>query len=211
MKLWAIIFSTFFAPQAENWYTMPADSFFKLPAVKAQINPRQPNYNLLAAAIFHATNQARTAEGKPALSHEEPLAQAARLHSESMRKNNFFAHRNPSSKRYRTPKLRIEKYSGEFKGFAENIARYAIYRLDKKGTFFVTPNGKLVDENNQPLEAETYFTLAKNIVSGWMNSPGHRANLLGNYHALGVGISQVFSENENQIPELYITQNFGRK
>lgn len=211
MMLWAFICTLNFSLQGENWYAMPAESFFELPAVKAQIDPNQPNYPLLAAAVFHASNQARTAEGHSALSYERPLAQAARLHSESMRKHGFFAHRNPKSKRYRTPKLRIQKYSGAFKAFAENIARYAIYRLEKKGIFFVTPDGSLVDENNQALRAETYTGLAHKIVNGWLNSPGHRANLLGDYQALGVGISEVFRTNENQIPELYITQNFGRK
>lgn len=211
MILLAILYGAFLPLQAEYWYGMPAEAFFQLPAVQETINASSPNYELLSAAIFHATNQARKAEGLSALSHEKPLTQAANLHAENMRKERFFAHKDPGNKRLRTPKLRIEKYSSDFRAFGENIARFAVYKLDEKGTFFVTPKGELVDENNEALKAETYSKLARKIVEGWMNSPGHRENLLGNYNSLGIGLSRIFSENKNHIPEILITQNFGLK
>jgi hypothetical protein len=36
------------------------------------------------------------------------------------------------------------------------------------------------------------FTEAENVEDAWMNSPGHRANIVNkNYHDIGIGISQV--------------------
>ena len=45
--------------------------------------------------------------------------------------------------------------------------------------------------------------LAKNLVDGWMNSPGHRANILhSGFKYLGVGIARSGDS-------VYATQNFG--
>lgn len=44
------------------------------------------------------------------------------------------------------------------------------------------------------------------VVQGWINSPGHRANLLGDYNYIGIG----FAENANSTYKRYYTQNFAR-
>ncbi len=45
--------------------------------------------------------------------------------------------------------------------------------------------------------------LAKNLVDGWMKSPGHRANILnGQLRYIGVGVAQSGDY-------IYATQNFG--
>ncbi|GMU77723.1 MAG: hypothetical protein AMXMBFR46_05210 [Acidimicrobiia bacterium] len=63
---------------------------------------------------------------------------------------------------------------------------------------------------------EDYASLAENILVGpgnmdantihqsWMNSPGHRANLLGDFDAIGIGISRGADGR------LWATENFGR-
>lgn len=210
--LWFAIISLFITPLQENdWYAMPAEVFFNLPEVQAPINAQNPDYQLLQAAIFQATNQARMAEGFNQLAYHSALEKAARLHSENMRKKNFFAHLTPRSHRLKTPQQRIQKYSDAFKSSAENLARYAIYKLEGKGTFFVTQDGELVDRNQKPLSPETYGRLSQKIVRGWMDSPGHRSNILGTFSHMGIGLSDVFKENKNQLPELLITQNFGLK
>ncbi len=45
--------------------------------------------------------------------------------------------------------------------------------------------------------------LAKNLVDGWMKSPGHRANILhSGFKFLGVGVARSGEH-------IYATQNFG--
>lgn len=60
------------------------------------------------------------------------------------------------------------------------------------------------------LEGRSFITpdeLAEESVNGWMNSPGHRANILnGEFIESGVGI--FFDQNGSKI---YITAVYGRK
>jgi uncharacterized protein YkwD len=46
---------------------------------------------------------------------------------------------------------------------------------------------------------------AKEVVQGWIKSPSHRKNLLGNYTHIGIGVAQ------NKNGRLYFTQVFIRK
>lgn len=52
------------------------------------------------------------------------------------------------------------------------------------------------------------FTTAQEVVTAWMNSPGHRANILyANYRDIGVSISQ--KKNKNGENDIIIVQHFG--
>lgn len=46
---------------------------------------------------------------------------------------------------------------------------------------------------------------AKEVVQGWINSPTHRKNLLGNYTHIGIGVAK------NKNGRLYFTQLFVKK
>lgn len=50
------------------------------------------------------------------------------------------------------------------------------------------------------------YTSAAHVMQGWMNSPGHRANILsGNFSEIGVSVQA------DAAGRLYFTQNFGRQ
>ena len=49
----------------------------------------------------------------------------------------------------------------------------------------------------------------KQVVLGWMNSPGHRENILGSYKHLGIGIMLGGSETYGNGEWFYWVQNFG--
>lgn|GEM_PF-1813585 len=55
---------------------------------------------------------------------------------------------------------------------------------------------------------------AQYIVEAWMNSPGHRENILNtSYGTIGVGVvfgDQYFEKAKRTLPTLYSTQHFGR-
>lgn len=52
------------------------------------------------------------------------------------------------------------------------------------------------------------FTTAQEVVTAWMNSPGHRANILyANYRDIGVSISN--KKNKNGGSDIVIVQHFG--
>jgi len=49
----------------------------------------------------------------------------------------------------------------------------------------------------------------KQVVRAWMNSSGHRANILGSYSHLGVGITRGGSGTSSDGDWFYWVQNFG--
>jgi len=117
---------------------------------------------------FHITNAFRASHGLPALLWNDTLVASARLHSEDMKKRNFFSHTNPEGLE---PHDRIIAAGYNAKAAAENIYR------DSSGV--------------NPVLA----------MDAWINSPGHRTNLLITVcDELGVGVSGTCA-----------TQNFGRK
>lgn len=135
--------------------------------------------------IFHLTNLERQARGLYLYAWNDTLAGAARAHSLDMGQRAYFDHVNPDG---HDPGDRITAAGYNWSSRGENI--YAGYG----------PGGS-------PLPPE-------HVVTGWMNSPGHRKNILrayddpdGIYYCdLGVGHAYVAGS-----PYLnYYTQKFGR-
>ncbi len=159
----------------------------------------------MAAALHCATNTARQENGLPPLRKDSSLYQAAQKHSEAMRLGDFFSHRN---RQKQSPAERIDLAGGNFSATAENIARHSILALPPDGRYLRTDRGLYTPEG-QSIDTLSYRALARAVVAKWLKSPGHRANILGPYEALGCGVSLIFTSTEG-IPELYFTQNFGR-
>jgi hypothetical protein len=64
-------------------------------------------------------------------------------------------------------------------------------------------NARKSGENLARFRGTPEATLAQDAVTGWMNSPGHRANLLdGGFTHIGIGVAR------GPNGEVYITQNF---
>lgn len=138
---------------------------------------RQVNISEVEQFVLDYTNQERTKAGLNPLSLDKRLAQIARAHSTDMSQRQFFEHDNPDGL---DPTGRGQAaYPNVFKGIGENIFKFVVY----EGT----------DQD-----------LAESLVEGWMNSPGHRKNMLtADYTSLGVGVAQSGTD-------LYATQNFTR-
>lgn len=77
-----------------------------------------------------------------------------------------------------------------FGGLAENIAQNWTY----ESTTYI--NGIPIHDWN------TEENLAEQTVNGWMNSPGHRENILSGFHSEGIGVAIASDE------KVYFTQNF---
>ena len=126
---------------------------------KRPFDERNVDEALLAAAIFYATNKQRAANSRKPFRYSHVLFQAAHMHSKDMAEQNFFSHTSPLSGR-KSPGDRINKFGTWSRGIAENIA------------------------DNYP--RATYLQTAEALLDGWMNSPGHRKNILNaSYSFLG--------------------------
>lgn len=125
--------------------------------------------------LLNKTNAARAENGLPPLKADETLALAARHHALEMATLNYFSHQSPTAG-VSTPPERIAKAGSPYIAVGENIAK---------------------------MPPMLVINLAEETVTGWMNSPGHRANVLETrFTHVGFGIakdSQGFS---------YVVQNF---
>ncbi len=156
---------------------VPGKTVTQLPDNRVvEVSTRPVNGEEVERVILELTNQERISRGLSPLQSDKRLSDVARNHSQDMLNRRFFSHTNPDGKSVRD---RVENaYPGIFQsGVGENIYQFVSY------------DGS--DAN-----------IAANLVKGWMDSPGHRENILKpEYVALGVGVFQ-------QSSDLYATQVF---
>lgn len=120
---------------------------------------------------FHFTNAFRVHHNLKPFKWSEKAALSARLHSEDMATNNYFAHESLDGRRSST---RISAQGIDWIKCAENIS------------------------------GGTIRNLGFHSYDSWVNSEGHRNNLLNSCEYLGVGVAY----NEYSEYTYYHTQNF---
>ena len=164
--------------QVATTYGCPSGSVS--PALNRTL-PRNGGHNvdLLAEAVLIETNRARCARGLQPLITNASLQQAASLHSQDMARLNFFSHDSPVPGRERLS-TRVSQGGYRFQTVAENIieARYMAYEGGR--SYRIVDAGRCQFEyaNGQPIQPHSYASMARELVDRWMNSPGHRANIL---------------------------------
>ncbi len=140
-----------------------------------------PRYELpsLEARVLDEVNRARRGVGRSALHLDPGLATIAREHSRDMRDRRFVAHRNPDGL---APGERALRARYGFRHFGENLFGGRLYE-----------SRSLTRQGNRTHVAYRWHTpegLATLIASMWMESPGHRENMLaGHFDYGGVGIA----------------------
>lgn len=145
--------------------------------------------------IHENVNEERSQRDLQPLSYDPELEEIAKYHSEDMAENGYFSHDSPSGEEMSD---RYDKFGYDCRASAggnryytgaENIA-YTYYEERISGGIY----------HDSPVD------VAEGVVKQWMESPGHRRNILleeWNNEGIGVYIKEV--------PEgtrVYVTQNF---
>jgi uncharacterized protein YkwD len=191
-------------------------TFFSIANLQYKITNAVVDVNLLDAAVFWFTNVERRKFNLMEFQFHSKLRETAILHSKQMKTHNFFNHENTFDTRYKTLTDRINSVrNNTFQGcmsLGENIADYSVFKANEHFTI-ENRNGTqhLFSTNGQEIFPYTYHEFAKEVVDGWMNSSGHRANILNpNFVYLGCGCEKYEKQN-NGYSMLYfkLTQNFG--
>ena len=142
--------------------------------------------------IFYLTNAERSKYGLKPLIWSDNLAIIAREHSGDMGVNNYFSHENlkgegptERAKKHGFPtEVQVDAYTTKI-GIGENIGEMP--------TGSVEGMGFVADDAN---------SIARAQVQSWMESPGHRQNILNpEYSYIGIGVAYVNVY-------YYSTQNF---
>lgn len=188
------------SPSNERWEDHPR--------LTAEVDPDHFDEAAGRAAIYFATNEVRRKHGLSTLQRSELLEVSAQEHARRMRDLDFFAHEDPFDAAMHTPQER-----GAWAGIgnpmmAENIAQgptiqygsgQSVFARGGRGQFSLTAEGPL-------LPPHTYVTLARALVESWMNSPGHRKNILSK-DAVELGCGVVFLWL-GDFPSVEAVQNF---
>ena len=137
--------------------------------------------------VHRLINLEREKYGLQTLEYDEKLASVAKLHSIDMADDEYFAHETPEGL---TPTDRASK--------SDYTCQYQIGNLIYSGI------GENLYMVQGPTVSITYTpqSIAESAVSGWMDSPGHKKNILtSNFSKEGIGVS--ISEFA-----IHVTENF---
>ena len=155
----ALIAATLLVPAAAD--AKPTARVALQECADADLEPAAGNLGRIRAAILCLHNETRAEHGLPALRENARLRKAALRHSRAMVANRFFEHTTPAGISM-VDRIMRSRYVRRNQGWSlgENLAW---------GTgSLATPRG---------------------AVEAWMDSPGHRTNLLKrSYRELGVGV-----------------------
>lgn len=177
-----------------------------------QTLPRNGSHDadLLGQAVLIETNRARCAEGLAPLSDSTLLQEAAALHSGDMAREDFFSHESHVPGR-ETLKSRVELVGYRYRRIAENIieSQYMAYRNGEPFYVIDAARCKFTYVDDTPITEQTYASLAREVVRRWMESPGHRANIL-TPDLTGHGFAIAANRDRNLCGGLYGTQVMGR-
>lgn len=137
--------------------------------------------------IHEKVNEKRTERGLQRLSYDEALEEIAHYHNEDMAENGYFAHDSPS---------------GETVGDRYDMFEYDCRRQTERG--YVTSGENLFKTEFSGIQYSDE-DIATMTVEGWMDSPGHRENLLqGHWAKEGIDVLIV----DGSSIAVYVTQNF---
>ncbi len=185
-------------------------NFREYPDFNQKINPEHLKTETLNAAIFFATNEIRAKKRLTILEYNKTLEIAAEMHSADMAKHNFFGHTNTINKKRKEPEDRARIAGVTNPSIAENVIEG--FLITYKSGENVKPGGKgeFIDpKTDVPLPFHTYISLTDVLMELWMNSKGHRANILSkDALQLGCGTAQYTVSNFNYMPAIKATQVF---
>lgn len=150
---------------------------FEYAALEVPVDIGHPaNPTELEAAIHAETNRRRAQHGLDSLAYSAHLSAIALQHSRDMAHRDFFDHISPDGA---SPNDRYSTFGHATQSSGENIAR------------------------TYPLPGTSIATVAEAVVDDWMDSPGHRENILRDrFQKEGIGV--YISSNG----AMHSTQNF---
>ncbi len=150
----------------------------------ATLRPSKTNLGAVRAAVVCLVNRERTTRGERPLIPDPQLTQSAQAHTESMALENYLEHVGPNGE---TP----------------------LMRMRSTGYISSSRDGYEVGENIG--WGTLWEGTPRAVVAAWMNSAGHRANILdAHFRNTGVGVSPhpPSSLAHNQPGGIY-TEDFG--
>ncbi len=150
------------------------------PTSSPAATPTIPDVRDIELAILKYTNLERTKNGLKELVWDEKLSEIAREHSEDMALNQYYSHINLKGE---DPTDRAERHGYDTRKELGD----GTYQLGIGENIGGMPTGHVLEIGYVSNNADS---IAKAQVKSWMNSIGHRENILDPYYdRIGVGVA----------------------
>lgn len=197
----------------DSYQNYNESTFYRIEALYEAIDFNQINFPLLQAAIFYATNEERKKAKLTPFAHQPNIENVAAGHAQDMVKYGFYSHTSRIRiKRTVLDRFHLEGLNPEFYG--ENIcSTYGLQYQTGRKVNPPYPSGEFTyafTSKREVIPPHTYITFAKAVVKLWMESPGHRQNILNpKFKSLGCGARLYREKNFYNMPYFMVVQNFG--
>nr|WP_303647559.1 CAP domain-containing protein [Haloarchaeobius amylolyticus] len=153
--------------------------------------PAELDSAAIEAAIHAQVNDVRAERGLRPLVFDSSLAEVSRYHSGDMAENDYVGHVSPAGESVLDRYLEF-RYDCRIRADGESVV------YGGENVFYVSFTGVNYSDED----------IATRAVEGWMNSTGHRENLLSDYwYREGVGVVVEVDETMGNT-SVYVTQNF---
>ncbi|MEP0546469.1 MAG: CAP domain-containing protein [Rhodothermales bacterium] len=167
------------------------------PAAQPSAPAARPHFDLpdLERRVLREVNVVRDRHGHARLDADTALAALGRAHSDAMQRRGFFAHADPEGRRAAD---RARRASYPFRALGENLYRGRLYDT--------VTRSRIGDRTTTSTLWHTPDALAALVVQMWMESPGHRDNMLStSFDYGGVGIAVGAGD------EVFVTLNLSAR
>lgn len=195
----------------KDYYTgLNVNNFRKDKSLNESMDFNNLDFERIHAAVFWVTNEQRYKNKLKVLGYSPQLEKIATMHSKDMYEKNFFSHENKKDKKKLTPNNRAALVGVINPFIAENIAEAFGLQYKPETNVYILASGQFsYKSGGDPIPPHTYLTFADALVKSWMNSPGHKKNILSeNAVQLGCGVFFYRDKEFNQMPSFKATQNF---
>jgi uncharacterized protein YkwD len=155
-----------------------------------QVQSGKPEIRIadLERQIHQLTNVHRVTNDLERLEWDDQLAKIARAHSEDMVARKYFKHINPEGL---SPMKRAEAAGYKCQMMGENLYQGNLY------------SQVITEKKHTTYDWNSMEKIAAASVKGWMDSEGHRRNILEkDYKKEGIGVAVA----ENDEGKVYVTQ-----
>lgn len=166
------------------------------------------NQTLLDNAIRAEVNFHRCRAGLPRLGDAgNGLANQAQKHSIWMARTQQLTHRSTVAGSA-TLRQRVRKAGLKFRTGSENIGMVHRYQIDNRRFKIVSASScQFATQTGKALPAHSYASLARHAVNLWMESPGHRKNILDK-RVTKMSSAVAFDPKAQYCGRFWLTQNF---
>lgn len=198
--------------QTQQYQKTDLKKFLQMESLRQVIDFQKIDYPLLQAAIFFCTNEERVKNGLKPFQFSQEVENTAAGHAQDMVNYNFYGHTSPIRFR-RTLRDRLNRAGINPKYIGENIcSTFGLqYEPGKKVSKPLRPGEfrYMNTANREIIPPHTYLSFAKSVVKLWMDSPGHRQNILNPiFTSMGCGAYVYFEKSFYGMPYFMAVQNF---